>query len=45
MDKESEDNNKDKIKMKIWKNINIKEMVLSQNIIEGNWSLNSETNF
>jgi len=30
-------------KIKIGKNIDIKEMALSQNIIEGNWSLNSQT--
>ena len=37
---------KDKKKKEIVKeNFDIKEMILSQNIIEGNWSLNSQTKF
>ena len=36
---------KEKNKRGYAKNFDIKEMILSQNIIEGNWSLNSQTKF
>jgi hypothetical protein len=43
--KEEKKCKKEKNKRGYAKNFDIKEMILSQNIIEGNWSLNSQTKF
>ena len=43
--KEEKKCKKEKNKKGYAKNFDIKEMILSQNIIEGNWSLNSQTKF
>ena len=41
----NESSNDDKKEIELKENYDIKEMILSQDIIDGNWSLNSQTQF